>query len=189
MSCVADNVTTPVDDCSTTRGETLAAKILKLNHLGEHIAINIYRAQVRVCRFTAPQLLPMLQDFLAHETRHLNIFAAELTDRSTPRCKAFALLGFAGFLLGFFTAWLGKTAVMACTAAVETVVLNHLQHQLGYLHDARDARAINAIEAILKDEIEHRDAGAEGKGGALYACVYTIVAPPTGWIIKLGMYL
>lgn len=189
MSCVANDVTAQVGDRASARGEALAARMLKLNHLGEHIAINIYCAQVRVCRFTAPQLLPMLEDFLAHETRHLNIFAAELADRGTPRCKAFALLGFAGFLLGFFTALLGKTGVMACTAAVETVVLNHLQHQLEYLHDARDARAMNAIDAILKDEIEHRDAGAQGEGGFLYAGVYAIVAPPTGWIIKLGMYL
>jgi ubiquinone biosynthesis monooxygenase Coq7 len=185
MSCAANEVTVRV----TQRGDALAAKMLKLDHLGEHIAINIYCAQVRVCRFTAPQLLPMLKDFLTHETRHLNIFAAELADRRAPRCKAFALLGFGGFLLGFCTALLGKTGVMACTAAVEAVVLNHLQHQLEYLHGARDARAVNAIEAILKDEIEHHDAGVKGEGGLLYAGVYACVAPPTGWIIKLGMYL
>jgi ubiquinone biosynthesis monooxygenase Coq7 len=189
MSCAANDVTTRTAGRTAHRGAVRATKMLKLNHLGEHIAINIYRAQVRVCRFTAPQLLPMLKDFLTHETRHLTIFAAELADRGAPRCKAFALLGCGGFLLGFFTALLGKTGVMACTAAVEAVVLDHLQHQLEYLRDARDARAVNAIEAILKDEIEHHDAGAQGKGGLLYACTYAIVAPPTGWIIKLGMYL
>lgn len=189
MSPAANDVSAQVGGRTTAHGEARATKMLKLNHLGEHIAINIYRAQVRVCRFTAPRLLPMLEDFLAHETRHSTIFAAALADRGAPRCKAFALLGFGGFLLGCFTALLGKTGVMACTAAVEAVVLNHLQHQLEYLHGVRDARAVNAIESILKDEIEHHDAGAQGKGGLLYACTYAIVAPPTGWIIKLGMYL
>lgn len=189
MNRAAHGATAQAVDRAADRGAALAAKMLKLNHLGEHIAINIYCAQVRICRFTAPHLLPMLKDFLAHETRHLNIFAAELADRGAPRCKAFALMGFAGFLLGCFTAMLGKTGVMACTAAVETVVLNHLQQQLEYLHGVRDARAINAVAAILKDEIEHRDAGAEGQHGLLYDCVYASVAPPTGWMIKLGMHL
>jgi 3-demethoxyubiquinol 3-hydroxylase len=185
MSCTANDVTARVAD----RGAARATKMLKLNHLGEHIAINIYCAQVRVCRFTAPQLLPMLEDFLTHETRHLTVFAAELADRGAPRCRAFALLGWSGFLLGFCTALLGRNGVMACTAAVEAVVLDHLQQQLEYLDDLPDARAVNAIEAILKDEVEHHDAGAQGKGGLLYACIYAIVAPPTGWIIKLGMHL
>jgi ubiquinone biosynthesis monooxygenase Coq7 len=189
MSCTASALSEQVVDHAPDRSEPLCTQMLKLNHLGEFIAVNIYCAQLRVCRFTAPHLVRMLEDFLTHETRHMRLFAAELADRRTARCKAFTLLGFSGFLLGFFTALLGKTGVMACTAAVETVVLHHLQHQLDYLRDMRDTRAINAIEAILKDEIEHRDTGAESQGGFLYACVYAVVAPPTAWVIKLGMYL
>jgi ubiquinone biosynthesis monooxygenase Coq7 len=166
-----------------------AQQMMKLNHLGEFIAVNIYSAQIRVCRFTSPQLLPLLKDFLAHEVRHLRIFEAELADRHVMRCKAFPLLGFAGFLLGFLTALLGKTGVMACTAAVETVVLKHLQRQLDHLRRVGDMRALAAIESILQDEIEHRETGAEKQGSLIYAPVYTVIAPATALVIKLGMRL
>ena len=169
--------------------DAAAGQMMKLNHLGEFIAVNIYSAQIRVCRFTAPQLLPLLQEFLAHETRHLRIFEAELSDRRVVRCKAFALLGFTGFLLGFLTALLGKAGVMACTAAVETVVLKHLQRQLEHLRRVDDRRALAAIESILQDEIEHRETGAEKQDGLVYAPVFTVVAPATALVIRLGMHL
>jgi ubiquinone biosynthesis monooxygenase Coq7 len=189
MSCIASGLSGQVAQRAGIGDKSLADKMLKLNHLGEFIAVNIYCAQLSVCRRTAAHLVPVLEEFLTHEKRHMHIFSAELVDRGVARCRAFTLLGFAGFLLGLFTALLGKTGVMACTAAVETVVLNHLQHQLEHLRSVHDTRAVNAIEAIMQDEIEHRDRSDANGGSPLYSCVYAIVAPPTSWIIKLGMYL
>jgi ubiquinone biosynthesis monooxygenase Coq7 len=170
--------------------ERRAAQFVKLDHLGEFIAINIYSAQLRVCRVTAPMLLPLLEHFLAHEQRHLAIFAGLLAERRIARCRAFGLLGLGGSLLGFVTALFGKSGVMACTAAVETVVLGHLDHQLAELRASGDTHAVAAIESILHEEVEHRDTGVTGGEQRLvYRALYALVAPATAAVIATGMLL
>ena len=56
------------------RGLDTPKKILKVNHAGEFGAINIYRAQMIVCRWVMQRHIPMLQHFLEDETRHLNLY-------------------------------------------------------------------------------------------------------------------
>jgi 3-demethoxyubiquinol 3-hydroxylase len=176
--------------CASPSAEhATAAQLIKLNHLGEFIAVNIYSAQLRVCRLTAPPLLPMLEDFLSHERRHLSLFESVLTERGIARCRGFAALGAAGFLLGFLSALFGRSGVMACTAAVETVVLEHLDRQLVTLRRVGDARAIATIESILCEEIDHRDAGAAEGGGPVYRMLYALIARATAAVIALGMQL
>jgi len=43
------------------------ARILKVNHAGEHGAIRIYRSQVAIARWRAPDVVPQLEEMLAHE--------------------------------------------------------------------------------------------------------------------------
>jgi len=167
-----------------------ADQFVKLNHLGEFIAINIYRAQLQLCRWTAPTLLPLLAEFLAHEQRHHGLFAVVLAERGIRPCRASAVFGVAGFLLGMVTALFGRPGVMACTAAVETVVLDHLCQQLAYLRQVGEWRAVAAIESIVSEEIEHRDAGARGGGDCLlYKVLHALVAPSTACVIAIGMHL
>lgn len=163
-------------------------QFLKLDHLGEHIAIRIYSAQLSVCRKRSSALVPVLSDFLVHEKAHLNVFAAELQRRGLPRCRGFELLGSMGSALGALTALLGEQAILACTAAVETVVLRHLNRQLAELRDHGDWVAVSAVESIIEDEESHRQVGAEGSG-PLYRSVYALVAISTTCVIRLGLYL
>jgi len=167
-----------------------ANRFIKLNHMGELIAIQIYSAQLRVCRSRRLALAATLEDFLVHERRHYEIFGSLLARRGVNPAFASRILGWAGFALGFATALLGKTAIMACTAAVEMVVLEHLDLQLRRLRALGDVEAIAAIEAILSEETEHRDLGVtEGGNSLTYRIVYALVAPVTNAVIHLGLHL
>ena len=57
------------------------ARILKVNHAGEHGAIRIYGAQIFVARFFYPDIVPKLQEMLGHEISHLNLFKADMDKR------------------------------------------------------------------------------------------------------------
>jgi demethoxyubiquinone hydroxylase (CLK1/Coq7/Cat5 family) len=46
------------------------ARILKVNHAGEHGAIRIYRSQIAIARWRSPDVVPKLEEMLAHEVSH-----------------------------------------------------------------------------------------------------------------------
>lgn len=165
-------------------------RILKVNHAGEFGAINIYRAQIFIGSLYRAKHLPILRDFLAHEKTHLAIFGAELERRSIRRCRSFWLCGIGGFILGLVSAMLGRKGVMACTAAVETVVLVHLEGQLKALLAIEDKEAYQAVEKIVEDEKMHQEQGAsEGTNSILYKPFYSAVGLSTEAVIWLGMRL
>jgi ubiquinone biosynthesis monooxygenase Coq7 len=61
----------------------------------------------------------------------------------------------AGFALGAATALIGERAAMACTAAVEEVIVEHYRGQIGALGD--DEAALRAaLEEYRADEAAHR---------------------------------
>jgi 3-demethoxyubiquinol 3-hydroxylase len=63
-------------------GETLGDRILKVDHAGEHGAVNIYRGQIFVSRWRAPAIVAGLHEFRRHEERHRALFADELARRA-----------------------------------------------------------------------------------------------------------
>lgn len=163
-------------------------KILKVNHAGEFGAINIYRAQQAVCRWFNPKLLPMLAEFERDETKHLNLFWDEIQRRDGVKCKSYGLCGLGGYAIGFISALLGAKGIMACTWAVESVVVAHLNHQLEYLAHKNDAAASQAIQAILDDEVNHRDVGLQ-QGGAniFYTPLRFLISTFTEGVIRFGL--
>lgn len=164
-------------------------KILKVNHAGEFGAINIYKAQLVLSKIFNPDIVPMLEDFLADEKKHMNIFWDEISARNGLKCKSFWLCGLGGYFMGFISALLGKKGIMACTWAVESVVVNHLENQLIYLADKQDIKAYNAILAILEDEKNHRDTGFinDGASNILYQPLRGIISGFTEIVIRFGM--
>ncbi len=167
-----------------------AGRILKVNHAGEFGAVNIYRAQIAVARLFRAGHRDMLEQFVKHEREHLALFKRELERRGVRRCRSFWLCGIGGYALGLFTGLLGRNGVMACTAAVETVVTGHLAAQLEVLRAERDLAACRAVESILQDEETHRDiAVEESRNGILYRPLYRFVAASTEFVIWLGMKL
>lgn len=86
---------------------------------------------------------------LTDEKRHLSIFWTEIQRRGGVKCKSYWLCGLGGWVTGFVSALFGKTGVMACTLAVESVVAKHLHEQLIYLKHRNDAQAYLAVNSIV----------------------------------------
>jgi len=172
------------------KDETLTGRILKVDHAGEHGAVNIYRGQSLVCRWTAPKLLAELHEFRSHEERHRLTFAKHLQARGIRRCRSYLLCGVGGFVLGVVTAICGKAAIAATTCAVERVVVRHLKEQLEYLK-SNDPDAYGAVASIIEDEQAHHDRAAVAamQGSFWPSLIGPIVSISTESVIWLGMRL
>lgn len=116
-----------MEDPTPVRADsTLGARILMVNHAGEHGAICIYTGQIIAAWITARDMVNELEEFKAHEKRHRAVFWAELQRRGQRRCRSYWLCALGGFVLGLSTGFLGRKAIAATTVAVERVVLRHL---------------------------------------------------------------
>ncbi|NNG04894.1 MAG: demethoxyubiquinone hydroxylase family protein [Inquilinus sp.] len=171
-------------------GESLADRILKVNHAGEHGAVNIYRGQALICRWRAPSLLAELEEFRRHEEGHRAGFTAEMERRGVRRCRSYHLCGIGGLALGILTGLCGKAAVAATTVAVESVVLRHLEEQMAYLETA-DEDAYRAVRTIVEEERAHHDRAAASVAprGFWWRLVLPTVTLSTEAVIWLGMRL
>jgi ubiquinone biosynthesis monooxygenase Coq7 len=174
--------------CDSKNSIDTPKKILKVNHAGEFGAINIYRAQILVSKLFRRDHVTLLESFMADEQRHLDIFWNEIQRRKGIKCKSYWLCGIGGWVMGFVSALFGKSGVMACTWAVESVVVNHLNEQLLFLEKKQDREAYDAVKSILDDEKNHRDVGHnEGGRNALYAPFRLMISTFTEGVIRIGM--
>jgi ubiquinone biosynthesis monooxygenase Coq7 len=169
---------------------THADRILKVNHAGEHGAVNIYRGQRLVCFWRDAALKRELEEFHAHEQRHREIFAAELARRGLRRCRSYWLCGAGGMLLGLTTGICGRASIAAVTVAVESVVLRHLELQLVEL-DGVDAAAHAAVASIVEDERAHHDRAAQEPRQGIFwpRLIRPAVSAVTEFVIWTGMKL
>ncbi|MCW8875494.1 MAG: demethoxyubiquinone hydroxylase family protein [Kangiellaceae bacterium] len=131
-------------------------RILRVDHAGECGAINVYKSQLFVARYLYKDIVPVLEEMLAHEKEHYQIFDKALKERELRHCYAIKLWSIGGTLLGILTALAGRKAVWTCTESIETTVLHHLEHQLEFLKKI-DAQAFDVVQSIIQDEEEHRD--------------------------------
>jgi ubiquinone biosynthesis monooxygenase Coq7 len=172
------------------RGSPLGGRILKVDHAGEQGAVNIYRAQIFMARWTAPSLVPELREFKSHEEGHRALFWAELQRRGVRRCRSYWLCGTGGWVLGLLTGLLGRHAISATTVAVERVVLGHLKEQLREL-SGKDEAAAHVISQIVEEEQLHHDLSASHvRVDHVWTKVLSpVVAASTETVIWLGMRL
>nr|WP_091664796.1 demethoxyubiquinone hydroxylase family protein [Massilia sp. PDC64] len=163
-------------------------RIIKVNHAGEHGAVNIYAGQIAIARLRARSLVPELAEFKAHEERHRAIFAKELKRRGLPRCRSFWLCGVGGYVLGFLTGLMGAQSIATATVAVERVVLRHLQQQLLEI-GITDPDATTAISAILSEEQQHHDQSAAHlhHASAIDWLIGYVISAATEAVIWIGM--
>ena len=91
--------------------------------------------------------------------------------------------------MGVISALLGTKGIMACTWAVESVVIAHLRNQLEYLSNKNDVAARAVVISILEDEINHRDTGFTlgGTTNVWYAPFRFMVSAFTEGVIRFGM--
>jgi 3-demethoxyubiquinol 3-hydroxylase len=130
------------------------ARILKVNHAGEYGAIRIYRAQIWIARRRCPDVVPFLEETLAHEVNHCALFRAAMTPRGARPCRIMSLWGNGGYVLGALTALMGRQGIWICTAAVEAAVHRHLEDQLFFLKRC-DSELHDLIKSIQIEELSH----------------------------------
>lgn len=138
----------------TAREALTIARIVRVNHAGEHGAIRIYRAQIHISRWRFPDIVPALDHMLQHELRHCAVFYGAMPARRSRPCRIMSLWSMGGSLLGLMTALLGRQTVWICTAAVEAAVHRHLDDQLGFL-SSRDKELYDIILDIREEELSH----------------------------------
>jgi 3-demethoxyubiquinol 3-hydroxylase len=129
-------------------------RIVKVNHAGEHGAIQIYSAQIAIARWFCPDIVSTLQEMLGHEIEHRAKFRAAMASRAARPCRIMAFWSIGGWLLGSVTAVMGNRSIWVCTAAVEETVHRHLDEQLKFLAD-RDRELHDIIASIRLEEMAH----------------------------------
>jgi len=132
----------------------LIPRILRVNHAGEHGAVAIYSAQLAHARRAHPDLIPWLEDTLAHEQTHRTRFREAMPARHAKPCRLMFVWSFGGAALGALTALGGRTGIYVCTAAVERTVHKHLVEQIAFL-DRADPALAQIVRDILVEEDAH----------------------------------
>lgn len=154
--------------------------IIRVDHAGELGADRIYAGQMAVLGKTS--VGPLIQHMWDQEKEHKRTFEELI---SKYRVRPTALVPFwnvAGFVLGAGTALLGTKAAMACTVAVESVIVDHYNDQLRTLMSDPEANKelLQVIQKFRDDEQEHHDTGLDH--GAESAPFYKLLSES----IKLG---
>ncbi len=153
----------------------MSDRILRVNHAGEHGAIQIYRAQLTISYYLYKEAVPKLQEMLGHEKAHLKVFADLMGKRGVRPCYALGLWAVGGYLLGLVTALLGRNAIWACTDAIESSVLEHLDWQKKYL-EGQDSELQQAVTSIVAEEEDHRDYGRSLHRGGPIGTLVSLIA-------------
>lgn len=164
-------------------------RIIRVDHAGEHGAIKIYSAQILISRILHKDIVPALENILSHEREHFRRFDQLLKNRQVRHCYALGLWAVGGFMLGLFTALLGRNAIWVCTNSIETTVLHHLDWQLAFLKE-HDQDAYDAVLSIKADEEEHREFGQiNGTDSIMYRPIFWVVRKSTESAIWLSTKL
>lgn len=156
--------------------ETLLARIIRVDHAGEHGAARIYDGQLAVLGDSP--VGEVIRRMAEKERSHLDTFDRLIVERRVRPTALSPVWHVTAFALGAATALMSERAAMACTVAVEEVIDEHYASQVERLGDD-EAELRETIEDFRADEIEHReiglDHGAEDTPGyrALTAAIKT----------------
>ncbi|XP_050305372.1 5-demethoxyubiquinone hydroxylase, mitochondrial isoform X2 [Anthonomus grandis grandis] len=159
---ISNQLTTRLINIQLKRHYTSKAvleEIIRVDHAGELGADRIYAGQMAVLGSSSKGRL--IQHMWDQEKGHRAKFE-ELIKKYRVRPTAMTpIWNVAGFMLGAGTALLGEKAAMACTVAVETVIVDHYNDQLRtLLEDPEHNKELMEIITKFRDEEqEHHDTG------------------------------
>lgn len=153
---------TQIAQYSTTvrpKADEALASMIRVDHAGEFGADRIYAGQMAVLGNT--KVGPKIKEMWEQEKHHRSTFENLIQEY---RVRPTALLPFwdlAGFALGAGTALLGEKGAMACTVAVESVIVDHYNDQLRTLmnNPEVDPKVMQIIKQFRDEEQEHHDTG------------------------------
>lgn len=152
---------------SDTKQDARTASMVRVDQAGEFGATRIYAGQLAVMGDRHPAARDIAH-MAEQEERHRRFFDDMVARRGVRPTALQPIWNIAGFALGAATAALGPRAAMACTAAVETEIDRHYQHQLDELEDS-DPELSTAVANFRAEELEHKAtaiaAGAESAPG------------------------
>jgi 3-demethoxyubiquinol 3-hydroxylase len=164
---------------------SIAARILRVNHGGEHGAVSIYCAQIMAARLRAPDLLPFLREALAHERSHRARFRELMPAREAKPCRMMWIWAMGGGVLGLITGLFGREAILACTEAVEQTVHRHLDDQIRWA-SSHDDGLRNVIDDIRVEELAHIRYAMDHRSGNGFAWLEQIIAAATESLIWMS---
>lgn len=137
--------------------------IIRVDHAGELGADRIYAGQFTILGATKSG--PAICHMWRQEQEHRRKFEDLINKYRARPTIMMPVWDVAGYLLGAGTALMGAEAAMACTVAVESVIVEHYNDQLRQLMTTPgvDKELLETIKKIRDEEQDHHDTGiAEG---------------------------
>lgn len=166
--------------CLTTRKKL--EEIIRVDHAGELGADVIYAGQMAVLGSTSKG--PLIKHMWDQEKGHRAKFEELIKKHRVRPTVMSPIWNIAGYCLGAGTALLGSEAAMACTVAVETVIVDHYNDQLRELMEdpVANEELLGVIKQFRDEEQEHHDCGIEQ--GAEQAPFYKGLTEAIKWGCK-----
>jgi ubiquinone biosynthesis monooxygenase Coq7 len=129
-------------------------EIIRVNQAGELGAIQIYKGQLAVLK--NKPISKELQEMLEKEFKHYETFNKLMLAYKVRPTALSPIWKSGAFGLGVVTAIMGKKATMACTEAVEEVIVEHYHKQSVYLK-GKDNKLSKLTKKFCEEEKEHLD--------------------------------
>ena len=154
----------------TGAADERTARMIRVDHAGEHGAVRIYEGQLAVLGKAvgsdpaAARAHAAITEMADKERRHLETFDDMINARRVRPTALSPLWHAAGYALGAGTALLGAKAAMVCTSAVEDVIEEHYSSQLAELGGDEPELAAT-VEEFRDDEIAHATAARDFNAG------------------------
>jgi len=145
----------------TEKPSALIDEIIRVDHAGELGADRIYAGQMAV--LGNGKMGATIKHMWDQEKLHRAKFEELISAYRVRPTVMTPLWNVAGFALGAGTAMLGEKAAMACTVAVETVIVEHYNDQLRQIMDSPkvDKELLAVIKQFRDEEQEHHDTGID----------------------------
>ncbi|XP_014101901.1 5-demethoxyubiquinone hydroxylase, mitochondrial [Bactrocera oleae] len=162
------------------RPTKLTDEIIRVDHAGELGADRIYAGQMAV--LGKGPMGKTIAHMWEQEKEHRRKFETLIQEHRVRPTIMVPIWNVAGFMLGAGTALLGEKAAMACTVAVETVIVEHYNEQLRQIMESPkpDKELLDTITKFRDEEQEHHDTGINC--GAEQAPFYKAITE----VIKIG---
>ena len=127
-------------------------EIIRVNQAGELGAIQIYKGQLAVLK--KKPISRELNEMLEKEYNHYETFNKLIIDYKVRPTALSPIWKVGAYGIGVITAMMGKKATMACTEAVEEVIINHYEKQTEYLKN-KDKKLSKITKKFCLEEKEH----------------------------------